>query len=275
MITRLRPLLGTFVEITVPQLATSAVDDAFAAISEVDQLMSFHSEASDLAKLRRAQAGVAVEISSKTVEVMRIALNLYRQTNGLFDVTVGQELVDSGILPRPPSARASTVCGSSAEIEIIDANHICCHRPQLIDLGGIAKGYAVDQAIAVLQSAGVPAALVNAGGDLRIYGARQWEIWLRDGDGSLREKLMLSNCAIASSANLKTRRRHFFRTYTPHIGHCRKSILYDGRITVETEHCVIADAMTKIAMADHDLACRLLAKFGGRIMVEKKIGSAG
>lgn len=265
MLTRCRPLLGTFVEIIVPRDAGQCFDAAFQEVVHVHERMSFHDEDSDLARLRRAATDTTVEVAPETVEVLSLAQELHRRSDGLFDVTIGHELVRSGFLPRPPMFPRSRRDGSTADIDIIDDGHVICHKPMLIDLGGIAKGYAVDRAIESLQRAGVSEALVNAGGDLRMFGDRDWEIQLRDADEIVRLSTRLANCAMASSANLANRRRRMGRLHTPHIGLNRNPIACDKRVSVIAPRCVIADAMTKIAMADRTLAQRLLADYGGRV----------
>lgn len=268
MLTRCRPLLGTFVEITVPQEAASAIDAAFAAVAHVHARMSFHEEGSDLARLHRAPVGEAVGVARETAEVLRIAGDLRHASGGLFDVTVGRELVRGGFLPRPRGIGRFGKWGNGGDIEVLDDEHVRCLRPVLIDLGGIAKGYAVDCAVAALQQAGVAEGLVNAGGDLRMFGGRPWPVTLRDADGQLGREIAFTDCAVATSANRAARRRRWGRTFTPHIGLRRKAVICKERITVIADRCVIADAMTKIAMVDRTLAERLLAGYGGHLLAD-------
>lgn len=274
MLTRCKPLLGTFVEITVPEAAAGSVDRAFAAIADVHARMSFHNEDSDLAALRNARCGLVVEVAPQTVEVLRIALDLYRDSNGLFDVTIGHELVRSGFLPRPEGTIPFARPGTSADIEIVDDCRVRCHKAMLIDLGGIAKGFAVDRAVAALKTAGVPEALVNAGGDLRMFGAREWNVQLRDGDGALGMTIALADCAIASSSNAGWRRRRIGRLRTPHIGRGRVAVAAPARVSVIAERCVIADALTKVAIAAPEIAHEMITRYGGRILRESDLGKA-
>lgn len=268
MLTRCRPLLGTFVEVTAPEEAASAIDAAFAAVARIQALMSFHDEGSDLARLRWASAGEAVTVAPETVQVLRIACDLYRASGGLFDVTVGRELVRGGFLPRPRGVGRTASRGTGADIEILDEEHVRCARPLLIDLGGIAKGYAVDRAVAAMLRAGAAQGLVNAGGDLRMFGDRPWPVALRDADGGVRREIQLADCAVATSANRGNRRRRWGRVFTPHIGFDRKPMVCKERVTVVAGECVTADAMTKIAMADRELARRLLADRGGHMLAD-------
>jgi thiamine biosynthesis lipoprotein len=274
LLTRCQPLLGTLVEITVPEAAAEAIGGAFAAVAQVQACMSFHAEDGDLAALRRASPGVAIEVATETVEVLRIALALHRETEGLFDVTIGRELVCGGFLPQPEGLKASACSGTSADIEIVDDRRVRCHEAMLIDLGGIAKGFAVDRAIAALRAAGVAEGLVNAGGDLRMFGAREWTVGLRDGDGRVRERVALAECAIASSANAGNRHRRLGRLRSPHIGAGRAAVAVPTRVSVIAGRCVIADALTKVAIAAPVAAHRIAASYDARILREAALGKA-
>jgi thiamine biosynthesis lipoprotein len=261
-------LLGTFVEITVPEEHERAVDHAFAAIGHVHRRMSFHEGDSDLARLRDADPGASVEVDAETVAVLRLAVALHRDTGGVFDVAVGRALVRSGFLPRSGIVRLDRYSGTTADLEIVDDRHVRCNRRMLIDLGGIAKGYAVDRGVEALQQYGVGEAMVNAGGDLRAFGERDWEVGLCDAGNVIRHAVRARNCAIASSANLINRKRHRGRTHTPHIGAGGEPLLAKGRVSVIASSCAFADAMTKVAMADIRLATTLLATFGGQLLCE-------
>ena len=266
--TRCRPLLGTFVEITVPEDFGAAVDAAFAMIAHVHARMSFHEPTSDLAAIHRAGPHQAVAVDRETVAVLRMAVSLHETTDGLFDVAVAPKLVRSGFLPKDGLGRLDQFEGTTADIVIEDDTRIHLKRRVLVDLGGIAKGYAVDRAVEVLTKRNVPYGLVNAGGDLRAFGASDWQIGFRDADRVVRSQMTIRDCAVASSANLLDRRSLRGVQHSPHIGHDGQPVLADKRTTVVAECCVIADAMTKVAMVDPDLADELLAPFKGEVVRE-------
>lgn len=266
MITRCRPLLGTFVEVTVPAAQTAAIDHAFAAIEHVHRCMSFHDPDSDLGLIRAAPAGATITLDPETVKVLHFALELYGHSGGLFDVTVGRALVRTGFLPRAGIDHLAAFTGNSADIAIIAADRIRIARRVIIDLGGIAKGHAVDQAVAALQAAGAAEGLVNAGGDLRAFGDRDWTAELRDADDIVRSAIIVRNAALASSANLSGRRRLRGQTYSPHFSSGGQPVLCDHRVSVIAPSCILADGMTKIALADPALAQRLLKRYGGHLL---------
>jgi thiamine biosynthesis lipoprotein len=262
------PLLGTFVEVTAPDGHAEAVERAFDAIASVHAAMSFHEPTSDLARLRSAEPGTPVKVDPQTVAVLQCAQDLYAETAGLFDVAVGGTLVASGFLPSDGIADPSAFDGTTADIELLGDNRVCCHRPTLVDLGGIAKGHAVDLAVEELRACGVAEGLVNAGGDLRAFGDREWPVGLRDADGEVRLAVQLRDYALASSANLRQRRRANGAEHSPHIGRSGRAILADRRVSVVAPNCILADALTKVALADRELAAALLAERGGQLLEE-------
>ena len=264
---RAKPLLGTYVEVSVPVSHAATADSAFEAVRQVHQLMSFHEEGSDVSRINRAEAGDVVSCDPSTIEVIELAKHLYETTGGLFDICVAPRLVRSGYLPANASAPLHRFDGSNPDdIEILEGNRVHLRRPVMIDLGGIAKGYAVDRAIECLQGQGVPAAMVNAGGDLRHYGDEPWRVHLRNADGTVGEVMSLRPCAIASSANSLTRKRKLSGAVTPHIGPDGKAVRIDRTISVLAKSCMLADAMTKVAMTDRCLADRLLVGEGGYVL---------
>lgn len=261
-------------EISVPAVAASAIDAAFAAIRHVHERMSFHEPDSDLARLRNAPAGEIVEIDPETVQVLGLALDMYQATGGLFDITVGRALVGSGFLPRHGIADLRAFPGGMTDIELVDDRRVRSHKRMLIDLGGIAKGFAVDRAVETLLALGVGAGLVNAGGDLRMFGGHPWPIALRSADGRIARFVDLADCALASSSNLLNRRRHRGRDWTPHLDRRHHPVATDHTIHVVARRCAIADAMTKIAMIDARLANRLLADHHGHVLAPSDLEDA-
>lgn len=264
LLRRCRALLGTFVEVTAPTEAQMAIDAAFQAVAHVHARMSFHEETSDLGLLRRSPLGKPVKLDRHTVAVLALARQLHDESDGLFDVAVGARLAAIGFLPRPPGVDLRRMAGGTRHLEILDPEHVICHKPMLVDLGGIAKGYAVDCAVAVLAQAGVGRAVVNAGGDLRVIGTET--IHLRTASGAIGHAIEIADCALATSSNLHLRRRVRGRETVPHLDGRRAPVLAAGATTVLARQCAIADAMTKIAMADPARATAMLADLGGEIV---------
>jgi thiamine biosynthesis lipoprotein len=256
---RARPLLGTRVEIEVggghdAVRLHAAVDAAFACIERVHQLMSYQNVDSDLSRLNEHALAGAHAVHPHTYRVCEAALQFARSSAGAFDPTV--------------AARAG---GDWRDIELCGENHIRFHRPLKIDLGGIAKGYAVDLAVEVLQSLQMERVLVNAGGDMRVAGPVPQVAHLRHPEVPLQSAhtLLLQNAALATSA------AYFSRQASPRG---EDSALIDARsgepylggrsVSVRTLSCTSADALTKVVLfAPAALATACLAAHGAQAYV--------
>lgn len=277
LVRRARPFLGTVVEVGVEAASFNLIDLAFASIARIHALMSFHNETSDVTKLSRARPGACIELDPATVAVLRIAREVHAASDGLFDITIGKTLVRTGFLPRHDASSSDSLDeydGTPIDVEILSDRKVRLHRSVLIDLGGIAKGFAVDQAVQVLQMHGAQRGIVNAGGDLRVFGDHSAPVRIRRANGPLSEVLHLRDMAIASSENVNTRTMKLGEVHTPHIGPGGRSVLIDSTISVVASQCAIADALTKVAMINAALANQILSNHQGYV-VEISEGAAG
>jgi len=129
-----------------------------------------------------------------------------------------------------------------------------------LDLGGIAKGYAVDHAVARLRASGAAAGLVNAGGDLRVFGQRAWiPIRIRhSADPAMAAALFeVQDAAVATSGD-------YFRREGLFDPRSRRARAYGGSITVVAPSCTLADALTKIVALTPAGVSWLLAAHGAQ-----------
>jgi thiamine biosynthesis lipoprotein len=271
---RARPWLGTLVEVRVEAAdaacARRALEAAFAEVAAVHRCMSFHEPDSDLSRLHASPVGSVVEIDPRTAEVLRYALELAERSQGCFDPSIAGELVARGYLPRPGSPFAADARANWRDIELIGASGVRLRRPFWLDLGGIAKGYAVDRAIDVLRAAGATQMCVDAGGDLRVAGAREEIVHLRDADGvSIAGAVALRDAALASSAGVATRQHRDGRWSGTHLdGRDRRAVGLFSAVSVVAPTCMIADALTKIVFAaPQALAQELLSDYGAQAVM--------
>jgi thiamine biosynthesis lipoprotein len=170
---RCRPLLGAFVAIqafgTDAADLERAVEAGFLAIAQVHRLMSFHDPESEVSRMNLDACYKRVRVHPWTWRVLKSAQEFSRNTDGIFDVTMAEQLVKWSYLPR-----CSAQFGRSSWRDIIleASGYVRFRRPLLIDFGGIAKGFAVDRAVEILKRKRVMAGIVNAGGDLRVSDRR-------------------------------------------------------------------------------------------------------
>ncbi|MDE1961395.1 MAG: FAD:protein FMN transferase [Xanthomonadaceae bacterium] len=256
---RARLWLGTIVEIRVDGVDTPralrAIEAAFAEIASVHRLMSFHAEDSDLARLRLAPAGAPVRVNARTYEVLEWSLRIAAVSDGAFDPTVAAALVERGVLSVPRSIFVPAACADWRDIELLADERVRLRKPLWLDLGGIAKGYAVDRAIAVLHAHGAIHACVDAGGDLRVAGARAERIAVRAADGGIFTALELSEGALATSTSGNAQHMQ---------GASRHAITAGITASVAAATCMAADALTKVVLANPATAHTALRIFGAQ-----------
>jgi thiamine biosynthesis lipoprotein len=269
---RARPLLGTTVVIRVEgeddaAHVHAAISDAFAAIEHIHRRMSFHEPASDLSTLNSAPLGVRIPVDEQTLVVLREAMALAELTDGVFDVTVGARLAQRGWLPAPRERRAPDPSATWRDIELLD-DGVRLHRSAWIDLGGIAKGHAVDQAVQALRAAGVTHACVDAGGDLRTLGKGPHRIAIDSGLASDHVAVIeLGEAALATSTG-----RAFDRQGVHVDGRNGLDSGLDQCASVVSAQCIHADALTKVALALGQGSDAILRHYGATAHVQDNTG---
>jgi thiamine biosynthesis lipoprotein len=262
--------LGTIVEIAAAgPSATAAVEAAFAAVLDVHRLMSFHEMGSDVSRINRALARERILVHPHTHRVLQFAQQVSEACGGVFDVTVGEVLVRHGFLPTLPTQDVRSRKATWLDLVVSAGNRVWWRRAGRIDLGGIAKGYAVDKAIETLQSHGVRSGLVNAGGDLRMFGEPQpVHVRLPEAPGMLAPLGLFADCALATSAAYFSSVDSERGPLEPLVDRKRRVAgARQGSVTVVATECMTADALTKVARLAPHLAPEVLDRFDARAIV--------
>jgi thiamine biosynthesis lipoprotein len=171
--------MGTTVSVLLPErqaeVGSAAVRDLFV---RWEGTLSRFLPQSELASLNR-HAGQPVAVSPLLYEVIATALKAAQATDGLYDPTLLRQLMAVGyersfatLAPQLPAAAGLPGPGGGWRRIAVDHRHRSVTLPAGVglDLGGIAKGMAVDAAVSCLRTLGADAALVNAGGDLAVHG---------------------------------------------------------------------------------------------------------
>ena len=274
---RARPALGTFVEITArgdnEAKLHGAINRAFNAIARVEWQMSFHHSDSDLSRINREAFQRKVTVDPWTWRVLQAAQKLSHETEGIFDITVARRLMQWKYLPR----RYANVSEGNWRDIILEKNYAVRFRQRVIvDLGGIAKGFAVDRAVKALKCAAVPSGVVNAGGDLRVFGLESELIHLRHPAEPMRPAgaITLRERALATSGIYFAQKRH---------GRAVISSLLDGRtrrcsrklvsVSVAAPVCIVADALTKIVFVLGEKSAPLLARYHADALLLERDGA--
>lgn len=250
-----RPLLGTYVVIEAKagddDTARHAVDAAFAAIATVQRLMSAFDPDSDVSRINARAHIESVRVHPWTAEVLALAEAIHADSGGLFDIGIAPHLADWNMLP---PAAIDYPASSSSNLSL-DADTVRSSAPTRIDLGGIAKGYAVDRAIAAALEAGAGSVLVNGGGDLRVAGDAEEPIYLRNPAEPQQLALAgtLRDGAVATSGIYFSKRTHDGATVSAIVEPASgKALLDEHSHTVIAPSCAVADALTKVLALSRD-----------------------
>ena len=185
--------MGTTARIEVvapgPTRAREVIRPAVQAVRKVNRLMSTYRANSDIRRLNDRGSRRAVAVHDWTMDVLRKAVELWRVTGGAFDVTSGplrdvwRRAEKSNEKPDEEELQAAR--------QLVGADGLICgegtvrlkKKDMEVDLGGIAKGYAIDRAVRAIKKHGGDSALVDIGGDMRLLGRRSdgkhWRVRVR------------------------------------------------------------------------------------------------
>lgn len=257
------PVMGTIAEIGVvhedERFAQSAMDAAFAALYSVERAMTRFDINSEVGRANRFAAYDPTQISVETAQVIEAALCWAQTSGGRFDPAIGKLMTLWDVNHRrvPPPVKAVQHFAGRGLYRAVDVSRTATQgwvrfsdAEVALDLGGIAKGYGVDSAVAVLRKLGVKAGLVNVGGDLYALGhavpGEGWRVGVLDArrPGQIAQTFEIADAAVATSGDYfqffdyQGRRYHHLldpKTASPH-----KSVQHS--LTVMAERCMDADA---------------------------------
>jgi FAD:protein FMN transferase len=268
---RNKPMLGTFVELWIEEdRYTNPEQMAFnqeignvvyQQMEKVQTLMSSHDTSSEIAQLNRLSKtapGIICSLHPWTYEVLMIAQKVFKETGGLFDCGIGQH--------SPTYLRSSNQDqeGGMGSIDLLENQQIRLNQPVHIDLGGIAKGYAVDRGIEVLKNFDIKHALINAGGDLRIIGGIEQSIYLKEslhGDTYIYMGKLKDGAVATSSTRFGRDNKKGGMSYLihPKTGECIED---DLSYSIVASTCVVADCLTKALAIEKNIHAPYFETFG-------------
>jgi thiamine biosynthesis lipoprotein len=278
--------MGTQVRIVLYAPAHGAADDAasaaFARIAALDEALSDYRESSELMRVSRLAGTGPVAVSDDLFRVLRAADEIAGKSDGAFDVTVGPLSVlwrharRRGELPDAAEIAAARALVGHDKLTIDEGHRTVTltTKGMQVDLGGIAKGFAADEAAAVLGRCGIDRALVAAGGDIVVRdpppGREGWRIAVASIDGADRPPsgfITLRNAAVSTSGDAEQ-----FAV----IGGVRRSHIIDPRtgvaLTGRSSVTIVApDGMTSDALAT---AVSVMGAADGMRLVETTSGAA-
>lgn len=198
-------------------IANKASQNAFARVKELNKVLSDYDPESELNKLCRLSGpGKPIKVSPPLLEVLKKSQALSQETKGAFDVTISpvvrlwRRARRQKLMPKNQRLQAARnkVGYESMKISLKDQTVELLKENMRLDLGGIAKGYAADVALAVLKKNGVSRAMIDASGDIVLGDSPPntcgWKIGISSSDdqkGKIDRYLLLHNMAVATSGD--------------------------------------------------------------------------
>ncbi len=265
---RIRYLMGTPVEITVggtSEACRRAVSEAFSEIARIESLLSVYRPDSEISQFNRSPDRI-VPLSAEVREVLAQALRFAEISDGAFDPTLGPLIRLWGFgpdgidrpggmehPPDPSDIAAARQRVGFPKLRLRDDGVERLTEGMEIDLGGIGKGYAIDRAVRVLQSAGIARGMVHCGSTTRVWGEEAWNISVRhprDPDAVI-GSLPLRNAALSTSGDYE---RYFIRDGR------RYSHLIDPRSGYPTRAAISATVVTEDALSADALSTATLIR---------------
>jgi len=267
-------MMGTIIEVISPDRNAAGI--AFSEIRRIDDLLSRFKDDSEISRLNREGR---LRVSPDTLLVIKKSGQFWQATQGAFDITAAPLIELWGFydrdyrLPSDSEIQERLALIGFDKIKI-DGNMVEFKIDGMkIDLGAIAKGFAIDCAVQELRQAGIDSALLNAGGDIYCLGDKRgipWSVAIRTGVNLISSgDLKLKDKAVATSGNYEqyfsvdgVRYSHILN---PRTG--KPAETDSASVTVIADDCLTADALaTSVFVMGKDSASKLAERFNARIM---------
>jgi thiamine biosynthesis lipoprotein len=254
--------------------ANKSIEAAFEQLRNIETLMSYHRDDSEISIVNRDAFKQPVKVSQLTFEVIQKSVEFSKLSEGAFDITVGP-LVDlwksaGESNSVPAQAQLDEACSKVGyEKLILDANEKTIQfaaEGMRIDLGGIAKGYAVDKTVETMINCGATGGMVDVGGNIRCFGTppkekTNWLIGLQDpneagSDSDILAQagiqtgeplliLQLNNAAVATSGGYRRfvviDRQKYSHIINPQTGISAENL---SSVTIISKNAMDADALS-------------------------------
>lgn len=236
---RCQSMMGTYVEVYVKgqnDQALSLTTQILSEMRKIEACMNYFDQQSELTSVNehfKNHNSKPITICKELSTLLQLAKHIFDLTGGVFDCAVK---------------------GSIASLKNLENRTIWSTEPIEINLGGIAKGFAVDMGMDVLKKA-KSSGMINAGGDLAVYGDEFQPIWIaKDGVDNVEYLLSIKNGAVATSAqrrrSLEVPENEPLHLRNPKTG---KYVQSDQTFSVLAPTCCVADALTKVLAIEQNV----------------------
>lgn len=270
-----------------------AANEAFEKIKFLEELMTINAPGGDINKLNNNAGKGYTELSPETISALKSALEISNLSRGAFDITVAPIVKLWGIGTETPKIPSTDEIGEL--LPLIDYKNVLIdekkslaslgRQGQMVDLGGIAKGYAGDAVIEIYKKNSIRSALINLGGNVAVLGSRPdgspWSIGIqnpRGANGSYIGTIKVSDKSVVTSGDyeryFEKDGKRYHHIFDPKTGKPAVSELMS--VTIVADSCTDADVLSTAAFVlGLDKGMQLIKHYGhaGAIFItaDKKI----
>jgi len=246
-------MMGTFVEVASPY--QDALKIAFDEMSRIEALLSKYDPKSEISRLNKTGK---ITASRETIYIVKKSIEFWKKTGGAFDITVGPWVSLWGFTNKhyrlPSKVEITSVLKhvGSDKIVLDEGKNVIQFKLQdmSVDLGAIAKGYAVDCAVAKLKEKGIDSCIINAGGQIYCLGkkyGKPWKVAIQNPrKGNFLGTLNLVNKAVSTSGDYEQYfirgNKRYSHIFDPHTGFPVATNIVS--VTVVAEDGLTADALS-------------------------------
>lgn len=268
-------------------LAGVAARNAFKRVEELNEIMSDYRDGSEINRLSaQSGSGKWVPVSKDLFDILAISQDISAKTDGAFDATLGplvqmwRHATRKGIFPPEEEIRDAKARTGYQKLKLDRKTQsvLLTQKGMRLDIGGLGKGYAAEEAIRELKKLGITSAMMDAGGKIVLTGpppgTNGWNINVSNGSDSLKA-MQLSNVALATSGPTYRYMEHHGVRYS-HIVDPKTGIglLFHVRTTVISPDGTVADALaTAFSVAGITQSKKYLRHFkGSKVWLVEKQG---
>ena len=185
--------MNTLISMSVYNDDNKILDDAFNLLNKLDKELSMYDLSSDISRINFNAGVKSVKVPNEVVDVIKDSLRTYELTGGIFNPLIGSVTKlwkineDDNIIPNSESLDAAIKLSDIQNLEINENENEIFLKTKgcILDLGGIAKGYASDKIAELFKNSGIKSALIDLGGNIYVVGKKfeddsNWNIGVRD-----------------------------------------------------------------------------------------------
>jgi FAD:protein FMN transferase len=258
-------------------LAQTAAEAAFKRVEKLNEIMSDYRDGSEI-NLLSAQSGSGkwVAVSKELFDILAVSQDISAKTDGVFDATLGpvvqmwRHATRKGIFPEQQEIDAARARTGYQKMKLDPSSRkvLLTQKGMRLDIGGLGKGFAAEEAIKVLQGYGIKSAMMDAGGKIVLTnpppGTSGWKITISNGSDSLKT-MELSNVALATSGPtyrfMEYKGIRYSHIVDPKTG---IGLLFHVRTTVISPDGTVADALaTAFSVAGIEKCKQYIQRFSG------------